>query len=150
MMNLPVSRPLCYADNAGRSGDRRCWRATCQGIPRNGSSRRCVWDGELYYSSSPNTHRIESRQCLKKRKRNPVIPPDADYLNLFGKSPVPAEAIHRCVRHHSKGRPGEVHDTHLLARPTSQADVQTPYDPGLGTQNSASFVEAVSHANVAV
>ena len=98
MMNLPVSRPLCYADNAGRSGDRRCWRATCQGIPRNGSSRRCVWDGELYYSSSPNTHRIESRQCLKKRKRNPVIPPDADYLNLFGKSPVPAEAIHSIKR----------------------------------------------------
>ena len=102
MMNLPVSRPICYADNAGRSGDRRCWRATCQGIPRNGSSRRCVWDGELYYSSSPNTHRIESRQCLKKRKRNPVIPPDADYLNLFGKSPVPAEAIHDKVNGQSE------------------------------------------------
>ncbi|MFA7693840.1 MAG: hypothetical protein WCX86_13180, partial [Candidatus Hydrogenedentales bacterium] len=74
MMNLSVPTTVCYADNAGRSEDRLCWRATCHGIPRNGSSRRCVWDEEPYYSSSPHTHRIESRRCLKKRKKT-VRPP---------------------------------------------------------------------------
>ena len=91
MTSLSVRTIVCYADGAGRSRDRLCWRATCQGIPRIGSSRRCVTDGELSCSSSPHTHRIESRQCLKKRKKKTVWTPHAHYLNFFGKSPIPAE-----------------------------------------------------------
>ena len=90
-MMLRLMKSLCYAQHDGRSGGRLCWRATCQGITRNGSSRRCVWDGEPYHSSSPHAHRIESRQCLKKRIFKSVDWPGADYLNQTGGSPFAAE-----------------------------------------------------------
>ena len=93
-MRLQTSKYFCYAETAGRSGGRLCWRATCQGITRCSSSRRCAWDGKLNTSRPSHNIGLIDCPCLKKRIFNAVVSHGADYLNQNGRSPFAAEPRH--------------------------------------------------------
>ena len=91
---LRTMKVFCYAEAAGRSGGRLCWRATCPGIPRNGSSRRCVWGGDLNAPRPSNHIGLIDRLCLKKRTFKLPRLLEANYFNKIGKSPFAAEPRH--------------------------------------------------------
>jgi len=110
-MRLQTSKYFCYAETAGRSGGRLCWRATCQGITRCSSSRRCAWDGKLNTSRPSHNIGLIDCPCLKKRIFNAVDSHGADYLNQNGRSPFAAEPRQRAT-------PALVFDSHGLRLPS--------------------------------